>query len=280
MRLHPMPVVMISSLTDAGADLTLAALELGAVDFVTKPRLDLSPGLHAYAEEIVCKVRAAAHARVRAREEQEAAAMTGRRLRTLRTFRTTERLIAIGASTGGTEAIHFILQQMPPDAPATVITQHIPVAFSEPFARRLNSKSAMTVCQAGDGQQILQGHAYVAPGDRHLRVERSGARLFCRLDDGLPVNRHKPSVDVMFNSVAEQVGWNSVGVLLTGMGSDGARGLLAMQTTGAPTIAQDEATSVVWGMPREAVKLRAADHVLPLELIAHRSLESALKTAG
>lgn len=278
MRLRPMPVVMISSLTGAGADVTLAALELGAVDFVTKPKLDVAQGLQAYAEEIVRKVRAAASARVRVREEQDVVASTGRRLRALQSFRTTDRLIAIGASTGGTEAIRVILQQMPPDAPATVITQHIPIAFSEPFARRLNANSAMTVCQAEDGQQILQGHAYVAPGDRHLRVQRSGARLLCRLDDGPPVNRHKPSVDVLFQSVAEQVGWNAVGVLLTGMGGDGALGLLAMQTSGAPTIAQDEATSVVWGMPGEAVKLKAADHVLPLELIAHRSLESALRS--
>ncbi|MGD9601902.1 MAG: chemotaxis response regulator protein-glutamate methylesterase [Gammaproteobacteria bacterium] len=275
MRLRPMPVVMISSLTEAGADVTLSALELGAVDFVTKPKLDISQGLHEYAREIVARVRAASKARVRAREEKQIVANTTKMLNPLRQFRTTDRLIAIGASTGGTEAIRVVLEQMPANAPAVVITQHIPAAFSEPFAKRLDQSCAMTVCHATDGQQILQGHAYVAPGDRHLRVVRSGARLVCRLDDGEPVNRHKPSVDVMFHSIAEQVGFNAVGVLLTGMGADGARGLKALQAAGAPTIAQDEATSVVWGMPGEAVKLGAVDHVLPLERVAHRCLEAA-----
>ncbi|MGE3772350.1 MAG: chemotaxis response regulator protein-glutamate methylesterase [Gammaproteobacteria bacterium] len=276
MRLRPMPVVMVSSLTEQGADVTLNALELGAIDFVTKPKIDVSHGLAAYADEIIGKVKAASRARVRARQDLDSTSGARRPVQpVLKQYRTTDRLIAIGASTGGTEALREVLEAMPADAPAIVITQHIPEAFSQPFARRLNGVSAMTVCQAEDGQQIVQGHAYVAPGNRHLRVLRSGARFICRLDDGEPVNRHKPSVDVMFTSVAEQVGRNAVGVLLTGMGADGAQGMRLMKDAGAPTIAQDEATSVVWGMPGEAVKIGAADHVLPLDRIAAHGLQLA-----
>ncbi len=169
-------------------------------------------------------------------------------------FRTTDRLIAIGASTGGTEAIKDVLMGMPPDAPGIVIAQHIPKAFSTPFAERMNRCCQMTVYEAQDGQQIRPGHVYIAPGDRHLVVVRSGARWVCKLDDGSPVNRHKPSVDVLFRSVAQQAGHNAIGVLLTGMGRDGAQGLKEMREVGSPTIAQDEATSVVWGMPGAAVE--------------------------
>jgi len=276
MRLRPMPVVMVSSLTEQGADVTLNALELGAIDFVTKPKIDVSHGLTEYAAEIIEKVKTASRARVRALQDVNSTIDASRpRQQVLKDYRTTDRVIAIGASTGGTEALREVLEAMPANAPAMVITQHIPEAFSQPFARRLNGVSAMTVCQAEDGQQILQGHAYVAPGNRHLRVVRSGAKFVCRLDDGEPVNRHKPSVDVMFRSVAEQVGRNAVGVILTGMGADGAKGLQAMKEAGAPTIAQDEATSVVWGMPGEAVKLGVVDHVLPLGRVAAQSLHLA-----
>jgi two-component system chemotaxis response regulator CheB len=185
-------------------------------------------------------------------------------------FRTTDRLIAVGASTGGTEAIKDFLLGMPPDSPGIVITQHIPKAFSTPFAERMNRLCPMIVCEAQDGQQIMPGHAYIAPGDRHLMVVRSGARWVCRLDDGAPVNRHKPSVDVLFRSVAQEAGYNAIGVLLTGMGKDGAVGLREMREAGSPTIAQDEATSVVWGMPGEAVSIGAAVEVLPLPRIAAR----------
>src|SRR5262249_14635656 len=170
-------------------------------------------------------------------------------------LRTTDRIIAIGASTGGTEAIKDVLIQCPADTPGIVIAQHIPKAFSTPVAKRSHSCSPMTVYEAEDGQQILPGHVYIAPGDRHLLVVRDGARYVCRLDDGLPVNRHKPSVDVLFRSVAQQAGANAIGVILTGMGKDGALGLKEMRDAGSPTIAQDEATSVVWGMPGEAVSL-------------------------
>lgn len=195
-----------------------------------------------------------------------------------RTFKTTDRIIAIGASTGGTEAIKEVLVRLPADTPGVVITQHIPEAFSKPFAKRMDGCSAMTVFEAEHGQQILPGHVYIAPGSHHLIVKRDGARYICELSDGPPVNRHRPSVDVMFRSVAQNVGPNAIGVLLTGMGNDGAQGLLEMQSAGAPTIAQDERTSVVWGMPGEAVKLGAADEILPLDRIASRIIQLEKKS--
>lgn len=276
MRLRPMPVVMVSSLTEPGADVTLAALELGAIDFITKPKIDIADGLERYAADLVAKVETAARARPRVRHAATAAdtATTGVDMAGLMSrVKATDKLIAVGASTGGTEAIREFLDVLPANAPPVVITQHIPEAFSRPFADRLDTTSPMRVAQAEDGEQILPGHAYVAPGNRHLRVLRDGARYRCRLDDGAPVNRHKPSVDVLFDSVADQVGVNAVAVLLTGMGADGARGLGRLRERGAPTIAQDEATSIVWGMPGEAVRLGAAGEVLPLDRIAPRVLE-------
>ena len=283
MRLRPMPVVMVSSLTQRGADVTLRALELGAIDFVAKPRIDIAGTLEDYENELIAKVRVAAQARVlprsakRAREldERNSTSAVVPALSAWTMLRTTDRIIAIGASTGGTEAIREVLEEMPPDAPAIVISQHIPAAFSRPFADRMNRSSPMAVCEAQDGQQILPGHAYIAPGDRHLLVERDGARYLCRLSSGPHVNRHRPSVDVMFRSVAQNVGPNAVGVLLTGMGDDGARGLREMLEAGAATIAQDEASSVVWGMPGSAVKIGAAAHVLPLHRIAAQVLALA-----
>jgi two-component system, chemotaxis family, protein-glutamate methylesterase/glutaminase len=269
MRLRPMPVVMVSSLTAQGAEVTLQALELGAVDFVTKPALDVKAGLEAYAEMLRDKVRAAARARPRGRQGPGPVGAVAARPRP---FSTTEKIIAIGASTGGTEAIRHVLAAMPADASAIVISQHIPAMFSAPFAARLDRCSAMSVCEAQDGQQIVPGHAYVAPGDRHLLVARSGARYVCRLSDGPPENRHRPSVDVMFRSLAENAGANASAVLLTGMGEDGARGLLALRGQGARTCAQDEATSVVWGMPGAAVRLGAAEQVLSLDRIAEQLL--------
>jgi two-component system chemotaxis response regulator CheB len=280
MRLRPMPVVMVSSLTQRGADVTLRALELGAIDFVAKPRIDIAGTLADYEDELIAKVKVAAGARVlphsvkreRSTDERNSTSAVVPALNLRAKLRTTDRIIAVGASTGGTEAIRELLAEMPPDAPAIVISQHIPAAFSKPFAERMNRSSAMAVCEAQDGQQILPGHAYVAPGDRHLLVERDGSRYLCRLSTGPHVNRHRPSVDVMFRSVAQNVGPNAVGVLLTGMGDDGARGLKEMMEEGAGTIAQDEATSVVWGMPGSAVKLGAALHVLPLQHIGAQVL--------
>ena len=280
MRLRPMPVVMVSSLTQRGADVTLRALELGAIDFVAKPRIDIAGTLADYEDELIAKVKVAAGARVlprtvapvRKTDERHSTSAVVPILNVRTMLRTTDRIIAIGASTGGTEAIREVLAEMPPDAPAVVISQHIPAAFSRAFAERMNRSSAMAVCEAQDGQQILPGHAYIAPGDRHLLVERDGSRYLCRLSSGPHVNRHRPSVDVMFRSVAQNVGPNAVGVLLTGMGDDGARGLKEMMEAGAGTIAQDEASSVVWGMPGSAVKLGAARHVLPLQQIGSQVL--------
>jgi two-component system chemotaxis response regulator CheB len=289
MRLRPMPVVMVSSLTQHGADVTLRSLELGAVDFVAKPRIDIAGTLADYEDELIAKVRAAAGARVvprltprtrRAVDERHSTSAVLPAMKSHAMLRTSERVVAVGASTGGTEAIRELLGEMPPDAPAIVISQHIPAAFSKAFAERMNRSSAMAVCEAQDGQQILPGHAYIAPGDRHLVVERDGARYLCRLSDGPHVNRHRPSVDVMFRSVAQHVGPNAVGVLLTGMGDDGARGLKEMMDRGAGTIAQDEASSVVWGMPGTAVRLGAAQHVLPLQHIAVQVLNLAAAAAA
>jgi two-component system, chemotaxis family, protein-glutamate methylesterase/glutaminase len=287
MRLRPMPVVMVSSLTDHGAEVTLDALAVGAVDYLPKPKVDLAATLGDYRDTLIEKIKVASKARVKpyvGETEGSAAALHPTKSLSAdavlaktapMNFRTTDRLIAVGASTGGTEAIKDFLLGMPPDAPAIVITQHIPAAFSKPFADRMNRTCPMTVYEAQDGQQIRPGHAYIAPGDKHLVVVRSGARWICKLDDGPPVNRHKPSVDVLFRSVAQQAGYNAIGVLLTGMGKDGALGLKEMREAGSPTIAQDEATSVVWGMPGEAVSVGAAVEVLPLLKIASRVMHLA-----
>ena len=305
MRLHPLPVVMVSTLTEKGADVTFEALDLGAVDFVTKPKIDLAHTFEDYAFEIRRKVKSAAQVTKSALERQYAryAANIAQKPEVLsaspsssgaisvaqkfsadavlqksgfnnRHFKTTDKIIALGASTGGTEAIKEVLMRLPADTPAIVITQHIPAAFSQPFANRMDTVSEMQVCQAEDGQQILPGHVYIAPGDKHLLVDRDGARYVCRLHDGPPVNRHKPSVDVMFRSVTQNVGPNALGVILTGMGNDGAAGMKELQSAGAKTIAQDESSSVVWGMPGEAVKLNAADLILPLKEIPEKILEN------
>ncbi|MDC8012893.1 protein-glutamate methylesterase/protein-glutamine glutaminase [Tahibacter soli] len=271
MRLHPLPVVMVSSLTEAGAEATLDALELGAVDYVAKPKSAVAHGIEAYADELRAKVRAAAGARPQRRR----AATTVRPAATALGYRTTDRLIAIGASAGGTEAIRVVLQNMPADAPAIVVTQHIPATFSRAFAERMDRSTAMSVCEAADGQQIVPGHCYIAPGDRHLVIERSGARWCCRLSDAAPEHHHRPSVDVMFRSVAQNVGRNAVAAILTGMGEDGARGLLQLCDAGVPTVAQNEATSVVWGMPGAAVRMGAVREVLPLDRIAGWLLQAA-----
>ena len=278
MRLRPMPVVMVSTMTERGAETTLDALAMGAVDFLTKPRLDVAAKLPEYRDELIGKIKIAACASVRALDEQRAEAVRPKSLAVVaagqttvaRKMRTTDRIIAIGASTGGTQAIKRVLTGLPADSPGILVTQHIPKAFSSSFARRMNDCCAMTVTEAEDGQYVLAGHVYIAPGDQHLYLIRDGARYVCRLDDGEPVNRHKPSVDVLFSSVAKSAGENAIGVLLTGMGKDGARGLKEMRAAGSRTIAQDEATSVVWGMPGEAVAIGAVDDIVPIdEMAAH-----------
>ncbi|EGV52837.1 protein-glutamate methylesterase/protein-glutamine glutaminase [endosymbiont of Riftia pachyptila] len=284
MRLRPMPVVMVSTLTEQGADVTLQALEMGAVDFVSKPKLDVAQQLPDYAEEIILKVKTAARAKVQVLERRVAKApLTASdklsadavlaRSGGKSHFRTTDRIIGIGSSTGGTEAIKDVLRDLPPDLPGIVISQHIPEAFSAAFASRVNGITQLTVCEAQNGQQILPGHVYISPGNRHLLVRRDGARYICSLNDGPPVNRHKPSVDVMFRSLAQNAGPNAIAVMLTGMGDDGAEGMGEMRQAGAPTIAQDEKSSVVWGMPGEAVKRGYVEVVLPLQKIGMRLTE-------
>ena len=268
MRLRPMPVLMVSSLTQSGSEVTLRALELGALDFVAKPSLGIRSGMLEYAEEIAEKIRAAARSRPRraaSRSEAPPQRLTA-------PLMSSEKLLIIGASTGGTEAIRRVLEPLPANSPAIMIAQHMPGGFTRSFAERLDRLCQISVKEAEDGERVLPGHAYIAPGDAHLKLARSGANYVARLDQGPPVNRHRPSVDVLFRSAAEQAGRNAVGVLLTGMGKDGAAGLVEMRQAGAPTIAQDEASCVVFGMPREAIALGGASEVLPLEEIAPRLL--------
>jgi two-component system chemotaxis response regulator CheB len=285
MRLRPMPVVMVSSLTERGSEITMRALELGAVDFVTKPRVGIRDGMLDYSEMIADKIRAAARARVR---QHTAAPAAGGAVRTGTPVETpllrnplisTEKLIIIGASTGGTEAIREVLVPLPPDAPAVLIAQHMPAGFTRSFAQRLNTLCRITVKEAEDGERMLPGHAYIAPGDAHLKLARSGANYVAQLDYGAPVNRHRPSVDVLFRSAAQFAGKNALGVILTGMGKDGAAGLVEMRQAGAYTIAQDEASCIVFGMPREAIALGGADEITSLGDISARLL-SRLATMG
>ncbi|HEY1339245.1 MAG TPA: chemotaxis response regulator protein-glutamate methylesterase [Bryobacteraceae bacterium] len=266
MRAHPIPVLMVSSLTQRGCDVTLRALELGAVDFVAKPKLDVQSGTLELAQEIVDKVKAAAGARVRKAPHPEAAPAPTPA--SALQFRSTHKVIAIGASTGGTEAIREVLEQMPPDAPGIVMVQHMPEKFTTSFAARLNSLSRIEVIEARDGDRIIPGRGLLAPGNRHMEVVRSGAEYRVRVFMADPVNRHRPSVDVLFRSCARQLGRNVAAALLTGMGDDGARGLQEMRGAGAHTIAQNEETCVVFGMPREAIERGAAAEVLPLDRIA------------
>ncbi len=278
MRLHPMPVVMVSTLTERGAEVTLKALDLGAVDFVSKPKVDLTHSLEECAAEIIGKVKAAGMASVQAlvinaksssKQGATSKAMTRTEALSIgRKYQTTDKIIAIGASTGGTEAIKEVLVRMKPSCPGILITQHIPPVFSRSFAERMNQCSPLIVCEAEDGQQILPGHVYIAPGDRHLLLTRDGARYVCALSDGEPVNRHKPAVDVLFDSVAEKAADNAVGVILTGMGRDGAKGMKHMRDAGAHTISQDEKSCVIWGMPRAAVEEQAVVEEMPLLKIA------------
>ena len=277
MRLRPMPVVMISTLTERGAEVTMRALELGAVDFVAKPRVGLAKGLNELAAQIVDKIRVAAVAHVRrisaapastaggagAAGGQAAAASTA-----LLGRLSTEKIIAIGASTGGTEAIREVLVRLPADSPAIVITQHMPPGFTTSFAARLNSLCQITVKEAVNGERILPGHAYIAPGGLQFRIARSGANYVAVVEDAPPVNRHKPSVEVLFKSVAAVAGRNAYGIMLTGMGADGATAMREMKDAGSYNYVQDEASCIVFGMPREAIARGAADEVLPLTQIA------------
>jgi len=283
MRLRPMPVLMVSTLTELGSEISFRALELGAVDFVSKPKLDIARGMEEYAIEITDKIRAAAQARVRKRlvapvipekfsVDAILPSVAGR-------YSSTEKLIVIGASTGGTEAIKEVLIHLPADAPGVLVTQHMPEHFTKSFADRLNTLCKISVKEAEHNERVLPGHAYIAPGNSHLLLKRSGANYVIKLDQGPLVNRHRPSVDVLFRSAANVAGANAVGIILTGMGKDGVQGMLEMKQAGSHTIAQDEATCVVFGMPKEAILAGGVCEVLPLQNIARRTMEN-LASAG
>ena len=284
MRLRPMPVVMVSTLTERGSDITFRALALGAVDFVSKPKMDIARGMEEYAGEITDKIRGAAQARVR---KTVAAAIISERLTAdailpsvVGRFSSTEKLIIIGASTGGTEAIREVLTRLPADVPGILVTQHMPEAFTKSFADRLNSLCKISVKEAEHNERILPGHAYIAPGHSHLLLRRSGANYMTELSQGPPVNRHRPSVDVLFRSAANVAGANALGIILTGMGKDGAQGMLEMRQAGSHTIAQDEASCVVFGMPKEAIAVGGACEVMPLQNIARYTLDYLTKHSG
>jgi len=284
MRLRPMPVVMVSTLTERGAEVTLKALELGAVDFVAKPKIGVADGIRQLAADITDKIRIAARAHIRRAPPAPAAgapAQTAAPVHVASVGRlSTEKIIFIGASTGGTEATKDVLINLPADCPAVCITQHMPPGFTASYAQRLDGLCRIRVKEASDGERILPGHGYIAPGGKHFSVERSGANYIARVQDGEPVNRHKPSVEVLFNSAARVVGQNALGIMLTGMGADGAKAMRAMKDAGAYNLVQDEATCVVFGMPREAIAAGAADEVLPLGQIAPRLIERLRSTAG
>jgi two-component system chemotaxis response regulator CheB len=276
MRLRPTPVVMVSTLTERGAEVTMRALELGAIDFVAKPKLGIANGMQQLGAEICDKIRVASKARLHRHvtaAPSGAAPVADKTPPAQYSRMSTEKVIAIGSSTGGTEAIREILTRLPADFPGVLITQHMPPGFTRSFAARMNSLSRIAVSEATDGERVLPGHAYIAPGDRHMRLAKSGSNYVIALDDSEPVNRHRPSVEVLFQSVAAVAGRNAMGVMLTGMGRDGAHAMLAMREAGSFNIAQDEASCVVFGMPREAIAVGAVHEVLPVSRIAERLLQ-------
>ena len=280
MRLRPTPVVMISTLTEKGAEVTLDALTFGAVDFIAKPKVDVISTLNSYADEVIAKVKMAARANLRSLDNR---ALNNRDTTTSlvikpktdvirKTTTISHKIIAIGASTGGTEAIKHVVKDLPADTHAVLIVQHLPAAFSESLARHIDLVSQMTASIPKHGQVIENGHIYLAPGDQHMTVIKEGFRYVIQLNNGELINRHKPAVDALFHSVAKNVGTNAIGVLLTGMGADGALGMKSMHEAGAKTVIQDEQSSVVWGMPGAAFKLGCTDYVLPLSEITEKIL--------
>ncbi len=287
MRLRPMPVVMVSSLTEKSSSITLHALELGAFDYVTKPKIDIRNGLQEYAEELTDKLRCAARARLQKTVSRPPGATAVQPKNSAdvvlaaenRTFATTEKIILVGASTGGTEALKVFLMDLPADSPGILITQHMPEAFTKTFARRLDGLCRMAVKEAEHGERILPGHAYVAPGNRHLLLKRSGANYITELSDGPPVSRHRPSVDVLFRSAANCAGKNAIGIIMTGMGDDGAAGMWEMHQAGASTLAQDEQSCVVFGMPKEAIARGGVEQIVPLQEMS-KHLLSWLSSQG
>jgi two-component system chemotaxis response regulator CheB len=296
MRLRPTPVVMISTLTEHGAEATLNALALGAVDFIAKPKVDVVNTLNEYAEEIISKVIVAAQAKVggvheRLVKKSPVAAVSNisekhsidvilKAAPVKRHISPTNKIIVLGASTGGTEAIKTVVKGFPVDTPPILITQHLPAAFSESFVRHIDLATEMSACIPKHGQTVEPGNIYLSPGDRHMLVIREGNKYVIQLSDGLPVNRHKPAVDVLFRSASQCAGANAIGVLLTGMGADGAMGMKEMHDTGAKTVIQDEQSSVVWGMPGAAFKLGCTDYVVSLEEVANKVLSLVKPDSG
>ena len=271
MRLRPMPVIMVSSLTEYGSEITLRALELGALDYITKPKMAIKSGMLDYADLLADKIRTAYSAKsniayhaklAKQKQPSQVLPVVGNR------FLSSENLIIIGASTGGTEAIKEFLIQMPSDCPGILITQHMPEGFTTSFAQRLDRLCKINVVESSGGERILPGHAYLAPGHSHMRLAKSGANYVTELDQAPPVNRHRPSVDVLFKSAAQFAGKNAIGIILTGMGKDGAVGLLEMKNAGAQNFAQDESSCVVFGMPKEAIAIGAVHEVAPLSQLA------------
>jgi two-component system chemotaxis response regulator CheB len=287
MAQHPIPVVMCSSLVEAGSETLMQALEAGAVDIILKPRIGVSDHLTEARAHICEVVKGAAQARVGRRRDRAAVVHDPSQKLTADAMlppatggamaRTTETIICIGASTGGTESLREVLEALPSDAPGIVIVQHMPEKFTASFARRLDSLCAMGVKEAENGDTVLRGRVLIAPGNLHTMIERSGARYYVSVKDGPLVTRHRPSVDVLFRSAARVVGTNAVGVIMTGMGDDGARGLAEMKTAGAFTLAQDEATSIVFGMPKEAIARGGVNRIVPLHHIAQEIRRAAAR---
>jgi two-component system chemotaxis response regulator CheB len=279
MATEPIPVVMCSSLTEKGAEVTMQALQYGAVEIINKPRMGARQFLEDSHVRICDAVKAAAKARVRRLStliNEPAPKLTADVMlsqpRSTENFQTTAKVMALGASTGGTEALRIFLQELPYDAPGIVIVQHMPQHFTAAFAKRLDSICRVEVKEATDGDTVLPGRALIAPGNLHMMLKRSGTRYYVQVKDGPLVCRHRPSVDVLFRSVARYAGINATGIIMTGMGDDGARGMLEMQKAGAVNIAQDEESCVVFGMPHEAIKLGGVQKVLPLDKLAQEAM--------
>lgn len=286
MTQHPIPVVIISSLTAAGTETAMKALEYGAVEIITKPQMNTKSFFQESSIRICDAIKAAAHARVKLKRRMHATTIKVEPRysadvvipdykRDNSMLKTTEKVVAVGASTGGTEALATFLQALPPDSPGIVIVQHMPEGFTRSFADRLNRICDISVKEAENNDSVIRGRALIAPGNKHTLLKRSGARYYVEVTDGPLVNRHRPSVDVLFRSVAINAGANAVGVIMTGMGGDGAKGLLEMKNVGAYTIAQDEQSCVVFGMPHEAIKIEAHQQILPLDSIAGMVLKKS-----
>jgi len=283
MSQHPIPVVVISSLTAEGTETGMKALEFGALEIITKPQMNTKQFIEESKIRICDAVKAAAMSRIRRKNYSEitvqpklsADAVIPVTQSSKAMIKTTETIISVGASTGGTDAIQTFLQNMPVDCPGIIIVQHMPEFFTRSFANRLNDTTKITVKEAENGDSVIRGRALIAPGNHHMLLKRSGAKYYVEVKDGPLVNRHRPSVDVLFRSTARYAGKNAIGVILTGMGDDGAKGLLEMKEVGAYTIAQDEKTCIVFGMPNEAIKLGAADKILPIDQIAAYTIKAA-----